>query len=128
MTDFFYDHIDVFRWAVMAEGMFLIGFVLAVLVEARRFAAIPRHVIWASLSYMILVAGAIIEIHARLGNDPTWRTLFALSSFTFGVYTMWSMWKAYNYTARVARHKDISTRTAHRLLEDRAHARKTNGD
>jgi len=98
------------------EGWLLVGFAIAVMQEARKFRAPPRHVWAIAISYMALIAGYMAEVYGRRGDDWGWRTFLALASFTFGLYAMWLMWTAYKYVARMKRHERKQIVAANRLM------------
>lgn len=96
---------DIVRWFVLAQGAFLLGFSVAVMVEAGKFRAPPKHVIAIAASYMILVVALGVEVHERLGNDLSWRTLVAFTAYSFGLYSQFLMYRAYKFATRLRRHE-----------------------
>lgn len=110
---------DVFRVFVLAGGTFLIGFSVAVMVEARKFRAPPRHVLAIASSYVLLIVAELAEILGRWGGAFTWRTALGGFAFAFGLYAMRLMWNAYLYASRLARH-DKATIVAGNDLMDQA--------
>lgn len=115
---------DMLRWVVIAEAVYLLGFAGAVIVEARKFKAPPRHVWWIAGSYAILVIGYTLEVWARLGDPIGYRVVVAAFAFSFGILAMWEMWRHYKYEARVIRHRQISERAAHQLRSELGHDRR----
>lgn len=115
-----------FRWAVLAEASLLVGFVSAILVEAKKFRAPPRHVIGVAISYMIIVVAYAVELGRHLTAPFTYRIVVGAVSFGFGLWSMWSMYTHYRYVERVKRHAAQGEEAAIKLLE-REMARRTSG-
>lgn len=109
---------DGLRWIVLAQGAILFGFAIAIMLEARKFRAPPRHVWAIAVSYAVLIAGYMTEVAVRLGDQHTWRTYLAFVSFSFGFYAMWLMWRAYNYAARLERHEKQTIQAANKLMSE----------
>lgn len=109
---------DILRTMVLGQGFFLVGFSIAIMLEARKFRMPPPHVWAISVSYILLVVGYMTEILSRFGEPTAWRTFLALVSFTFGVYSMWLMYRAYRYAARLERHKQRAITEGNRLMRE----------
>jgi peptidoglycan/LPS O-acetylase OafA/YrhL len=109
---------DYLRWLVLAQGAFLVGFSIAVMVEARKFRAPPRHVVAIAISYMILTVVVAEEVYERFGDPLSWRTLVALAAYSFGLYSQWMMYRAYHYAARLRRHEQIAVKEGNRIMAE----------
>lgn len=107
---------DLFRLIVLAGGTFLIGFAIAVMVEARKFRAPPKHVLFIAASYVLLIVAEIAEIMGRWGGAFTWRTALGGFAFAFGLYAMRLMWQAYIYASRMRRHEKATIKEGNRLM------------
>lgn len=108
---------DGCRWFVMAEACVLAGFILAILVEATKFRAPPRHVWGVATSYIIIAVGYATEIGIHLGDRFTYRIVVGFVAFAFGIWSMWEMYKHYSYMARVKRHAEKGEAAARAMLE-----------
>jgi hypothetical protein len=115
---------DSCRWLVIAEACLLFGFVVAILVEASKFRAPPRHIIGVAVSYLIVTAAYAFEIGIRLGDPFTYRIIVGLIAFAFGIWSMWEMYRHYSYMSRVRRHAEKGEEAARRMLERELNKRK----
>ena len=109
---------DALRMLVLAMGAFLIGFALAVMREASKFRAPPRHVWAISISYIVLIAAEMARTVFRRGDPLGPGELLGLAAFAFGLYAMWLMWQAYQYVERMKRHDQQSIIEANRLMHE----------
>lgn len=109
---------DGFRWFVMAEACILVGFTAAILVEARKFRAPPRHVLGVAISYVIIVVAYAAEIGLHIGDPFTYRIVVGIVAFAFGLWSMWEMYVHYRYVERVRRHAAKGEKAAQKLLDD----------
>lgn len=109
---------DFFRVAVLAGGTFLIGFAVAVMVEARKFRAPPKHVLAIAASYVLLIVAELAEILGRWGGNFTYRTALGGFAFAFGLYAMHLMWQAYQYASRMKRHEQATIAAGNRLMSE----------
>ena len=107
---------DAFRVVILAQGIFLVGFSLAVMTEAKKFRAPPRHVVAIATSYIVLVVGYMAELTTRIGEDFNWRSGVAFGAFALGIYSMRLMWTAYQYASRMKRHERQTITAANRLM------------
>lgn len=107
---------DLFRIVVISGGTFLIGFSVAVMVEARKFRAPPKHVLAIAASYVLLIVAELAEILGRWGGDFTWRTALGGFAFAFGLYAMRLMWNAYLYASRLQRHDKATIKAGNELM------------
>lgn len=108
---------DVFRIIVLAGGTILVGFAAAVMVEARKFRAPPKHVLAIATSYVLLVVAESVEIMGRWGGAFTWRTAVGGVAFAFGLWAMQLMWRAYKFASRLERHDKKTIRAGNDLMD-----------
>ena len=110
--------VDFVRLLVLGQGFFLIGFSAAVMIEANKFRMPPPHVWAIAISYVLLIAGYMLEIGARWGDSLQWRTWVAVASFSFGIYSMWLMWRAYLLATRLRRHERKTVEAGNRIMRE----------
>lgn len=108
---------DILRLVVLGGGTFLLGFAVAVMVEARKFRAPPRHVVTIAISYGLLVTALQVEIAGRFGSGFTWRVVIGAFSFAFGIYAMQQMWRSYKYATRLQRHEQKAITAGNELMK-----------
>lgn len=75
--------------------------------QGRRLAwrgLLPSHVLWATVSYVLLTVVALHLVFGNLATQPTWRTVAILVAMAAG---MWSMWRLLKWQRRLyPRHDD----------------------
>jgi hypothetical protein len=110
--------VDWVRFVALAMGSLLFGFSLAVMVEAKKFRMPPAHVWAIAISYMILVLVLMIEVADRWGASLSWKTWAVLTSFAFGLYSQWLMYRAYHFAARLRRHEKKAVQEGNRIMHE----------
>lgn len=110
--------VDWLRALALGMGSLLFGFSFAVMVEAKKFRMPPAHVWAIAVSYMILVAGLMVEVAERWGRELTWRTWLATTSFACGLYAQFLMYRAYHFAARLRRHEKKAVLEGNRIMRE----------
>lgn len=81
-------------------------------VQGRRLAwrgLLPSHVLWVSLSYVLLIAVTLHLVFRNIDTQPTWRTVAVAVAMASG---LWSMWRLLTWQRRLyPRHDDLPSVT-----------------
>lgn len=59
---------------------------------------LPSHVLWVSLSYVLLTVVCVNMVYRNIDRTPTWRTFAILIAATSGA---WSMWQLHRWQRRL---------------------------
>jgi hypothetical protein len=114
---------DALRWFVMAEGMFILGTVMALFQRAWRFAVPAGATRTLLLAGILLTVAIMTDQYDRLGQPLTWRAPIAAMAMTLYLAGLVRLYVWYRQPeGRKMRHEMIASYLAERML--RAEARK----
>ena len=109
--------LEVFRWAVIGEGVFALGTLCAVYQRVWRFALPAVATRAAAAAAAATVAGYLVGLHDRLGEPLSWRDIFACVVLTVYLGALVSLYYWYRMPeGRRLRHSAIAEYNAMRLL------------
>lgn len=108
---------DAIRYLILSELCLTIGWVIAVIVEAKRFRPPPTYIYAVSASYILFLGGWVAEVTLRFGNDVGWRTVLGLLASNTGILAMLGMWRYYRPDRRKRRHDLQTAEALNRLME-----------
>jgi len=82
----------------MAEFVAVIGFMVGVMLNAKRLTTMPFYLWGICMSYILIMCAAIAEMIVRLGSDLSWRTPLFLIAATLSLATciyQRTVWRKY---------------------------------
>ena len=106
---------DVLRGIAVGLGLFLAGWAIALIIEAREYGITPP-LAWYIATSLLFDAAVVVEMASYFGQPLTWRLPITLTANGVGCATMVYAWLYYRPWRRQLRHGEKSRNAACTLV------------